>query len=708
MPKIPMQIAMGVGTNGALVDVSTSIAFEYGIQKTPFREDEFRDAAPQTITFVLNNQDGRFTPGNTSSPLATLVTERMPVSWLAGTRLISGAILSIGFPSNEADWGHVTITADDMLGVAGRTQINSTNLAEAMVLGSPAYLYYPLNDPVGSTQAVEKSGNNLPPLPFFTPGTGYSLATFGVAGVAGVGDTQATFGGTNSVELLQPYTTKYPTNTQSGSIGAWNFWITPLSDPCYFGLGFYEGQQTPGGTPIIAWQFSIGNSQSGTLSEGLKFQLPFPLNSAILSTSALTLGVPCFISVQSSYDGTNITNSLYMDGVLQGTTTTVAGGNVVFDSIIQFHMNVSGGSSANLQHLSRTASGINESLAASPVTTEAGLLSTISQLSGPLVIGTPAADLSTERIGPITFTGTALLDLLTATARTEQGQLYTSSSGTLLAPTQQINLRARTRGTTPVYAFDAALDISDVPQFVRDITNMVQSVTVSGPNSTSTLVADSSLIARAGSASTSETILNANPIDQLAWGQDRLNRGKNVNLRVASITVDALTTGVGAATVTALLGLISGDRIRVSNLPTATLGFTSWDGWLLGIAEQHIGYDQNAAHKFTLYLQPVLPPTAIYDTNLWMNGGNNTLNAGITASQTTMPVLSADKVTYFEQATFPYSVIIDTEQMTVTAATAPTSGVQTLTVTRGANGTTAAGHSAGAVPEITPESDFAF
>ena len=94
----------------------------------------------------------------------------------------------------------------------------------------------------------------------------------------------------------------------------------------------------------------------------------------------------------------------------------------------------------------------------------------------------------------------------------------------------------------------------------------------------------------------------------------------------------------------------------------------------------------------------MLPDTAVYDTNLFMADGVLTLSADITSGATTMSVTTSNATVLLETVTFPYTLLIDSEQVTVTACTS--AAPQVVTMTRGVNGTTAAAHSSGAEVEV--------
>jgi hypothetical protein len=425
----------------------------------------------------------------------------------------------------------------------------------------------------------------------------------------------------------------------------------------------------------------------------------------VSSTSKLQVGVPAYLAVKLTVVASRIVTELFVNGVSQGTgTTTTATYSATTQTISQVDLELKlppAASNVVFSHLSHTTYPVNESAAASGVTEAQALAGLASTVQG-FTLATLPAGLSGAPLAAISGGSGSTLDQMNTIIRTEQGAIYTTTSGTITSPTQTVTIRERTRPSTVTYSFDLERELQDAPDFVRDITNMVSSVTASGPTQ-SVIVYNSAYVARVGSKNTSDTISNRDAGDLTLWAQDRLLRGANVALRAVSFTVDAMTTPTDRSA--DLLAMVPGDRIRVTNLPNTQLGFTTWDGWLLGVNESH----SLTEHTFTIYLQPVLPATGIFDTDLWANGGNNTISTALTSVATSMVVTSADLITFFEQVTFPYTLLIESEQVTVSACTAPAAGVQTLTIARAANGTTAAAHAISVTPEVLPATNiFAF
>jgi hypothetical protein len=440
-------------------------------------------------------------------------------------------------------------------------------------------------------------------------------------------------------------------------------------------------------TNTITWAANIdGTASSGTFS--------FDFRAGASTSQLITSGSK---TVTHNGDGTK---TISVSGSIGSTGTSTGGPATASGSFAQTIIPpVAVPTGALVSRLSHTLNQPLEYLALA--TTEAAAFAAIQATAAEITLAALPSDLSSAAVS-LPVNGISALDAFNQIVRTEQGYIYTATSGTLLAPVQTVNVRARTRPATVSYTFDSSTEISDVPAFIRDITNVASTVTAAGPSLSATYT-DPTLTSRAGSANISESVLNTASVDLLAYAQDRSIRGKNTNLRVVSISIDALTTPTNR--LADLLAMVPGDRIQVAGLPSTTLGFTTWDGWLIGGRETHrVG--NSPTHKFEMFLAPVLPATAIFDTNYFMADGALTLSASLTNVATTMSVTTSVATTLLETVTFPYTLIIDTEQVTVTACT--TAAPQVATITRAVNGTAAAAHSSGAAVEAAVPSLYAF
>jgi hypothetical protein len=687
----PQQVALGVGANGALVDVSSFIVGPEGTVYSWGRQSEFRDPNPAQLTFVLENQDGRFTPGNTSSPYATPLSEGAAASWLIGSRLFGGTVSAIAFASSEQEWGRVTITVSDVFYIANRTQITG-GLAGA-IASAQALNYWPLTDAPGSGQAMEANGGPTlypEPNPVIAP-----TLQFGVPATGPAADPQMTMSGPAGARLGtynligQGWGTVgnfAPSIYPAGSAGAWGVWVTLSTIADSFGLTVQFAISS-------TWELDVNVTAPGAISLKL-YNSPGAFTLTIPTT--LVPGQAYYLAFALTYSGSpsTMTATVYLNGVAIGSQTYAAGGIGAGPNGVA----ITTTGVVSLSHLTHSPVLLHEGYAGP--TTEANRLMALTQVAPSMNLGTIDPNVSTATVGVLN-SGATLWSALCDLVRTEQGHLYTATTGTLLAPTSTVNMRARTRPATVTLTLDAAADLDGVPPFDRDITNLYGVVTAAGPGQSQT-VADQAAITRVGTASTSETVDLVNPTDLLGYAQDRMIRGKNVALKVAQLVVNTATSTV---TLAQLLGLNLGDRIRVANLPAGPLGFTQWDGWFLGASEVH----NYLGDVFTLYVAPVLPATGVYDTDLFSAGTDLSLNVAITSSATSAVVTTANTaLSFLETVQVPYTLQIDQEQVTVTACTALSGSNQTVTITRGANGTTPAAHNAGALVDVAPAPIYAF
>lgn len=670
MPRIePQQVAVGFA--GAMTDVTSYADLDAGVDFGRGRKSDFDETRPSEFSFVLDNADGRFTPDNAASALPEPLSEGMTASWLAGSRLVSGRVREIKplFPGDESAWAQVRLTCDDDLGGLARQDVRS--LTEGMIYGATAYAYWPFDDAAGSTTSRELSGySGSPNLRQFGDGV---LPEFGVSGVPAVGLDQIELSaeaGSSSAWIMSAVgglSTGLPPSL--GVSGGWlGLWITPMNKSSYFRVR--HDTFTPEGRFI-----GIQNDQFvfSSAFAGVTLRAPF------------TVGQAYYLALNGS--------DVYLDGVLVGNTV---GGDVGEARAPSLTIGDAayGESVVRVSQFSHTANQVHAEWAAA--TTETNRLTAIDSASSATF--SLSSTLSERPVG-VQGSGSAL-DLTNEVITTEQGHLYTTTSGTLTAPVQTINVRERTRPTTVTYTFDVEDDLDGAPEFVRDLTDMLSAVTVDGPdssvlvNSTGTYT-NAQLVTRVGSSNDSEDILNTSTVDLTAWGEDRLNRGANVALRVAELTIDAMTTPTDRSA--DLLGMTPGDRIQITGLPSTQLGFDTWDGWLLGVDETHTTEE----HTFTLYLAPVLPDPAVFDVSRFSDDGELTLSANINSAVTTMSVASSDTAAALlttDATDMPFNLLLDSEEVTVTAVTSATP--QVVTMTRAANGTTAAAHTLGAVVSL--------
>ena len=481
----PQYFALGVGSSGALVDVSAYVAgASDGVSRRYGQLDSFRDATPGTFTVILDNYDGRFTPENTTANAAagysTTVTEGMAACVQIGSRLTAGQVIGIR-PLLGSDWGRIQITCDDALGKLSRTSGNS--LAEGIAAGCGAVATWLFDDPANSGQAA---GYSVPlvsgPVAPFTTGGGVQ---FGVEGFPGGPATQVEF--TSPAAIASTYQAVDGV-TRSGSgnyfraasasllpavVGA-AFVITPMNGSSFFEIA-------------TDWmtQFRIGIQNTNLVWYN-------PVSAAYETIMPITVNEPMsvwFGDVGGDY-------MIYVNGVWKKTEP----GAVIFAQQAPT-ITVGNASYRDTQvRFSTFVGGVEDPINLGGGTTITDRISSIATMGGITI--TQQSGLWNALLGA--SSGASALEMLNDVIRTEQGYLYPVTTGTLTSNSEALNVRPRTRPTTVTASFDAITELANAPEFIRDLTNTVSLTSVSGPDLAVT-VADPTLIPRVGTRTTPTT-----------------------------------------------------------------------------------------------------------------------------------------------------------------------------------------------------------
>lgn len=193
-PTLKVEAAFDAGITGTptWTDITSHVRVNPGVEANHWRRDEGSTCEPSRCSLTLINNDGRYTPGNTSSPLSPNIKK--------GRRLRVTSILNgeefprfTGYVDDwRAEWpatvGHISdcrVTASSRMAYLGRGNELRSIVEETILSDSPAALY-PLSEPVGATSASDVSGNGQPSMSAY--GSGAPL-TFG-DGVATFADGQ--------------------------------------------------------------------------------------------------------------------------------------------------------------------------------------------------------------------------------------------------------------------------------------------------------------------------------------------------------------------------------------------------------------------------------------------------------------------------------------------------------------------------------------
>lgn len=679
------KFSLQCGAGGTWVEVTSDVLFEEG--EIPFsdgRTSQFDGFGPASLSFTLTNPTGKYTPNNPSSTLAVPLSEGMGVCMELAGLLISGTIraLQLIFPAKEsASKARVRITSDDMLGAAGRVSVES--FAEQAIYAATPYLYWPLNDLVGSPFAVEKSGNNRFALQPYTSNT--AALVFGVPGIPGISDTRVQLVSNILAAYNQAYTPAYT----AGSMGWWGAWVT-IDDT------------TVDATPLeIRWNQSLYLWY--TTGVGIRL---FDGSTYSTGSYAPTLGQDVYYSIGLTTTGSLPTLTVNATAYANGVSFATKSVTVNTQAIKTVSTSSGSGTAIRVSHLSHTPTQVHEEYFTAG--TETGLLQGIAAGATSVTLDTLPTDLSTAPVTAGTLSG-SLLDALNIIVRAEQGYMWVETSGTITAPVPKIKIVARNRERAVDYTFDVSEILDPIP-FIHSLTNTVSQATAEGPTQSATYQ-DTTLTSLVGGASSSDSVPFRDQIDLYTFASDRVFRGINRGIAIVSITIDATSPNINRWT--DLTAIRPGYRLSIIGLPITQLNYSTWDGFVVGreiVSTQDAVTDEPKTF-FTFYLSPRVA-VPVFDTDRFAADGNLTLTSNITNSATSVSVTSSDGTLFTTTGgDLPTPVRWENEVVSVTAVSGASSP-QTFTVVRAQTdpvtglATTAVAHNAGVLTELADPPEF--
>lgn len=178
LPAVRLEVAFVANPTGTLVwtDVSSYLRLsEGGTVKRAGRQYELDQVEPGRLSVVLRNDDGRFSPGKSTSPYYPYVIPGRPIritaTWLGvAVTLFTGFVDSWGgsWPSKYAARNLVQVTATDRGKQMSRHELRSQ--IEEHTLSLSPLAYYPLTEAGGASAAGDATGTAHPDLLVKTKG----------------------------------------------------------------------------------------------------------------------------------------------------------------------------------------------------------------------------------------------------------------------------------------------------------------------------------------------------------------------------------------------------------------------------------------------------------------------------------------------------------------------------------------------------------
>lgn len=466
MPDVMVEIAFDSGYSTAegdrtWTDVSSFVELKDGVSITYGRADEFGVTDANALSLTLDNSDGRFTADRVASPYYPNVKIGRPIRV---TSTPVGGSPSVRFVGYVDEWpvawdgtdnyARAQISARSRLARLGFDSLLPSTVTATFLAGAP-YAYWMLNEPSGSTVAVDSMGG----APLTMAGTGAAVDFGGSDGPLN-GGTSATFTA-SAMYLTAP--------------------ITGVTDA---GAGvLIEGFVSTTSTDA-ATSFTVGSdSQLGELTLDLTTGVPRATFDAdapygdgtpglVTGPATINDGAVHHVAVSVVWNGTTTkTLSLYVDGVLAGTDTVGATAASTFPVV-----RVGGGVTFSASHIA-----LNADVATIADRAAAGLTG-LAELAGDRIerYATYANIDPTEvnadpgnLVGDIDTTGSTAIDAMRKVEATETGVLFDARDNTLTFHDRAHRYNTATEFTLNVANHEVESDITpklDRSTLTNDIT----------------------------------------------------------------------------------------------------------------------------------------------------------------------------------------------------------------------------------------------
>jgi hypothetical protein len=550
------------------------------------RLDRYEEVQPSRLTFTLLN-DGRFTPGNTTSPYYPNVKKGRRIRYSlvhngVTYRRFTGFIdeWPVVWPSASPVIANVTVTASSRTSRLSRDRPLPSIIEIEYGRDTPS-AYFTLGDDEGTTRAgnVATTIQN-PMVATATVGGSVGQITFGSATGPGTDSlTAASFtrsSPTAGAYLVSTWPTGYATFGAQDSQLLEAFFSS--STTAEMGIcqadqfGFFPGQTA----------YYIGTNASGKLI-AVNWGTGTPTYT-ITSAATVTDGLTHHVAFRETYNGTNTVGDLFLDGVNVGTNSLagdwtatvhriVAGGGVVTSASTALNSCFTG----TIAHVAYTYNPTTPVADARILAhAQAGLTGFSGERSDQRIsrlatyAGIPTADVSVETglstsIVNQDTTGQTPISLMQEVTRTEGGVLFDSGDGKLTFHARSHRYNASSSLT--LYAATGGIHGELMPSFEPrlDDSDLVNDITASRPNGVTVRAVDTASVTEYGVYRDEITLLTTDDnevADAASW---KLFIGSSPQVKVPSAEADVAQASV--AQTTAILAREIGDRATCANLP---------------------------------------------------------------------------------------------------------------------------------------------
>jgi hypothetical protein len=303
------------------VNVTSYTRLINGINITRGRQDQYETVQPARLSLTLINRDGRFTPGNVTSPYYPNVKKgrriRVSETWAGVTYIRFTGFIDewpVEWADASATVADVQITATSRMARLGHGKTLASVIEVEYLLDNPV-AYYTLGEDVGSLQAGNGSATVQPPMTV-TPFGGGSNAniTFGSAtGPATDSLTAAAFTRVSAAAgayLTMTSPNVFSQGTVAGSVLIEAWFVTSSAQE--MGIANVDSGS-------VHYAVALGVSATGKLT-GIQTNFG-SVQFSLASTATVSDGLLHHAALRVTDTTGNTVASLFLDGTLAASTT---------------------------------------------------------------------------------------------------------------------------------------------------------------------------------------------------------------------------------------------------------------------------------------------------------------------------------------------------------------------------------------------------
>ena len=549
----------------AWTDISAYVDMTGGVSITTGRADEYAVVQTGSCRVSLDNTDGRFTPGNVSSPYYpnVKIRKKLRVTYFDPAFPAVPHYRFTGYveewptdwPTGGDTYSTAQVTASDRFKRLGQAAKLKSIIEQEYLADSPA-AYYTLGEPTGSTSAGDTSKNGSGVLSTVQVGSGGAL-TFG----ANTGP------GTDAM----PAPAFAPVSAGNGK-----YLSGAINQVGFFGLTLEGDILTSAAVQQTALRLvdtngswvEISTTATGKISATTLNPNTYAVDFVLTSAASFNDGATHHVALtQSAGDGL-ITVTLVVDGVSVANVVTYFWAHVP----AYITLNVGGTAAGALftgtiSHVAASSNPLSVTRLGSHYQAGSTGFSgersdqRIARLAG--YAGVLPAEMSLEAglstsIAHVDITGMAPLQAMQDVTATECGVLFIDGQGLLTFQARSHRYNAAVAATITAPDTDPSL------RFISNDQLLVNDVTAGRAGGTTVRATDAASVLDYGAASVNLTLLTTSDAEVADAANWKANANSDVNPRLPNLTVDLLTS-LGLYATVLLLGI--GSRITLSGLP---------------------------------------------------------------------------------------------------------------------------------------------